>query len=307
MLELSDLSKHSDLFRKECLKGSSPFVWITASSVNNLPDPCPKVQISNSKIALVAFANSESRWSKALKRLGREAHKSGFFDYVFLMSENELRTLLSDQDLNFIETHSTGYGYWIWKPYLILNAFASNSDLDIVVYLDSGCQLNWKKKATIRFRNYISLVRDQGFLAFQLPNIERFWTDANMLRELNIDESVSDSGQIAGGVLMFRRDIGVNLCQKWLQLMQEGDHKYLLGSGQSELDGSLVQHRHDQSILSLIVKSQSSLTFIPGEEIEFEYYDEKTSDYPIWAARNPSQIRVGTNSLVGKALRKFGL
>jgi hypothetical protein len=275
--------------------------------MSNLPDPCPKVQIPNPKIALVSFANSESRWSNALKRLGREAHKSGFFDHVSLVSENELRTLLSDQDLNFIETHSTGYGYWIWKPYLILHTFATNRDIDIVVYLDSGCQLNWKKKATIRYRNYITLVRDQGFLAFQLPNIERFWTDANLLRELNIDESVSDSGQIAGGVLMFRRDIGVNLCQKWLQLMQESDHKYLLGSVPSELDGRLVQHRHDQSILSLIVKSQPNLTFIPGEEIEFEYYDKKTSDYPIWAARNSSQIRVGTNSLVRKVLRKIGL
>jgi hypothetical protein len=271
------------------------------------PDPSVRDHYSYPKICLVSFANSESRWRKALLRLGREAYKSGFFDHVSLMTERELNILLSDQDLKFIETHSTGYGYWIWKPYLILHTFATNPDIDIVVYLDAGCQLNWRKKATIRFQNYIDIVRSQGFLAFQLPNIERFWTDANLLRELNVDETVSDSGQIAGGVLMFRRDPGVNLCQQWLRLMQASDHKYLLGSGRSKLGGELVQHRHDQSLLSVIMKSQPSLMFIAGEEIEFEHYDEKTRDYPIWAARNSSQIRVGTNSIVKKVLRKFGL
>ena len=43
---------------------------------------------------------------------------------------------------DFIEKNKRGYGYWLWKSYIIKKTMDMMKDGDILLYLDSGCEIN---------------------------------------------------------------------------------------------------------------------------------------------------------------------
>ena len=46
----------------------------------------------------------------------------------------------------FILANKRGYGYWLWKPYLIMKTLEQMNDNDILVYADCGCEIESNKK-----------------------------------------------------------------------------------------------------------------------------------------------------------------
>ena len=58
-------------------------------------------------------------------------------------------TLFWNQHGDFINKNSKGYGYWIWKSYIIFKYVQEemNED-DILLYMDAGCTFNKKGKTS---------------------------------------------------------------------------------------------------------------------------------------------------------------
>jgi hypothetical protein len=51
-----------------------------------------------------------------------------------------------EQHGEFIKNNKRGYGYMLWKPYIIKKTMEHMKDGDILLYLDCGCELNNNKK-----------------------------------------------------------------------------------------------------------------------------------------------------------------
>lgn len=81
------------------------------------------------------------------------------FDEIIGMTEKDLQ---NDENFwlkhcDFISLNKRGYGYWVWKPYIIKKTLKIMDNDDILLFLDCGCELNYL--ARDKFLEYIELVK----------------------------------------------------------------------------------------------------------------------------------------------------
>ena len=203
-----------------------------------------------------------------------------------------------DIDIEFKEKYkeiwnsNKGGGYWIWKFYLILKVLEKINNNDIIVYIDSGCNINITPESKIRFNEYINMVNNSksGLLRFQLSHQEKNFTNKKTIEYFKNKFNIVDikmneyleNFQLVGGIQIIRKtQFTINFFNKVLEILNDDmnlfSDKYTL---QNE------QHRHDQSIMSLLYKHMDGDLIIDDETYFDEGFEsEKAKKYPIWASR----------------------
>jgi hypothetical protein len=156
------------------------------------------------------------------------------------------------QHSNFIQNNSRGYGYWVWKSYIIKKTMDTLNNDDILLYLDCGCEININKKIIIS--EYFELVKKDYIIGTE-TFIEKNWTKMDLLLKLDmLDDKYLNTPQHQGGTVLFK------ICDKTRTLVNQW---YELSSDYHNIDDSpsisanfncFVEHRHDQSIFSLLTK-----------------------------------------------------
>ena len=92
---------------------------------------------SHNDLNLVIFGNK--LFTNQLHRLNHEASDTRWFNNIFIETPETIGGLISEN--NNIFEYERGFGYWIWKPYIILNRLKKMKDGDILVYLDAGSSI----------------------------------------------------------------------------------------------------------------------------------------------------------------------
>ena len=177
---------------------------------------------------------------------------------------------------------SRGFGYWCWKPFVILKTLQSCQEGDIVIYLDIGCTLS--PKGTKKMQEYLTLAIKNTFVCGEIPSIEREWSKADLLRYMGAlhDTTMIDTPQRPGGVLFLcKNHQSLLFITQWLQVFY--DDFSLVDDTPSKIPNlaGFREHRHDQSVFSLLSKRHNlaPLDFITE-------FHSKSPLYPINAARN---------------------
>lgn len=245
----------------------------------------PKNINNKEKILFLSFGGGSEDYHQAVARIGKQAETFGIFDEILCYTESDLQ---KDKDFwdkhgNFISNNKRGYGYWIWKPYLIHKVITEKmNDGDIIVYIDAGCEMNIYGKK--RFSEYIELVKQNGTLAFQMDLLEKEWTKMDLLKILQMDNE--NTGQIQATMQFYKRNTqNVNLINQIYKLSTMMNYRFVNDSPSIEKnDGTFKEHRHEQSILSLLFKKNKC--FYIKDETYFHPNWENGIDYPIWTIRN---------------------
>jgi hypothetical protein len=94
-----------------------------------------------SNIAVVSFA-TQPEWNGAKFRLKRQMKKIFPTAKLWVAAEEDLEEIgfLHEHNL-FIRENPRGFGLWIWKPRIILEAMERFPNSKIILYLDAGCEL----------------------------------------------------------------------------------------------------------------------------------------------------------------------
>lgn len=152
-----------------------------------------------------------------------------------------------------------GAGFWIWKPPIILDAFQYS---DLVCYLDASTRF------LVDPRPLLESV--DKFLSVQTVFQNSHYTKRDCFHYMGCDEEKYwNACQVWAGVTLVRRAM-IPMVEEWGQYCQ--DARIVTDApntcGLSNYPG-LVEHRHDQSILTnLVVKYQlptvSTTQFIDG-------------------------------------------
>ena len=185
-------------------------------------------------IHFITFGGGHTAYEAAGIRLCTQATESNWFKTINFFNIESLRTLDPPwfvKHVNFIQNNPRGFGYWIWKPKLILENLARLPANDILVYLDSGCEIN--ALAYKVFTIYLDLANQSNFLAFYLPNevthCIQIWTKRYLLNyfktkfKISIDESKS---QIEGGIQIIKNNSETRMFfQQWAELIVEEDYR----------------------------------------------------------------------------------
>jgi hypothetical protein len=191
------------------------------------------------------FENSRLRLNESARKWGiSEIRSYDFEDIRSTPFYNSNREIL-DQ--------SAGLGYWLWKPYIIRATLETLSEGDVLVYCDSGIEI-------IRPPDpLLSICREQQpVVLFGNGNhLNSMWTKRDCFVLMDCDSELYWRAlQCDAGCCLFRKtDVALQFVEEWERYACD---KRILTDisntcGKPNLP-DFVAHRHDQSILSLLVQ-----------------------------------------------------
>jgi hypothetical protein len=256
------------------------------------------------RYVFLTFGDGSLGWRNAARRLAGQARRSGLFvDVVYHNRRSLLQAIPELAERNF-QKNVRGFGYWVWKPYMV-NHYLQNfkDDVDGIAYLDAGCTINATSESLLRFRKYMEWSQSSGGLCFQMNLPEQVWTKEDLLAELRASETARKTGQIVATVFLLNKSKGQILSSRWLELALKS---HLLDDSPSRLENhrDYIEHRHDQSIFSLLAKELQIKT-IPDETAFHPGVDgDKTYEsLPVWATRHRSRMNSLSMNFVVRAIR----
>lgn len=244
---------------------------------------------------LVSFGSSYN-YKGANKRLYNQATQwkdqdAPVFESVNIFDESELinnHQPFCQTHVHHINCNPRGFGYWIYKSYLISHVMKSLPEDDIVVWIDSGCQLNYE--ALPRLKEYVDMANTSGIVCFDVGMPEQQWTKMDtMHRILGESRDHFNTGQLISGIVFWKNNqFNRDLVNEWYQLCMADNYIYATDvASKIPNQPMFVEHRHDQSILSLLIKKHGK--YMPlKDETYFKNWHVDGKDYPIWATRNNS-------------------
>jgi hypothetical protein len=206
------------------------------------------------QIHFCTFGNTEL-YTRSLEILREEAEKSGYFNTVNVYTEVDI----PEEYHSFIKENKRGYGYWIYKPLLLLDMFYKTKAGDVIVYADAGCGISTTKEARENWNSWIHDVttHDSHIVSFQTPHTEEKYTKAELfhLMECNEDKYKKTGIFQASVQIYMNTSENISLIQEQLRIMKYDKYHYLSDApSYIKNPDTFLDHRHDQSILSLLYK-----------------------------------------------------
>jgi len=203
-------------------------------------------------------------YEKAFDRIKRQAINSNFFTSIDIY--NETNTPGIEIHVDFIKKNKRGYGYWFWKPLVILDMMNKYEKDSIIIYADAGCEIIKNEKTTVLFNKYISDVKNHSShrLGFVNNHNEYMWTKQDLFDYIKSDNEHKKSKQLCGGIqILLNTESNKKLMQEWLEIMTIDNYHYV-NDNPSILKNhpNFKEHRHDQSVISLLKKKYG---FCPEE------------------------------------------
>ncbi len=215
---------------------------------------------------------SDSSMSESARRLEKQAYDLNIYDRILIANETSLNTAFREQFSSKLISGSRGYGYWCWKPQIIMQTLNEMDEEDILQYSDAGCHLNGKGIKRLLEYFDIALKEDTGILGFQYKTPEpplgdngilysvrndSQWTKGDLFDHFNARENhlIVDTPMVAAGVIFIRKcPRSVRIIQSWLDVFLFDFSLIDDTPSNSKNINGFVEHRHDQSIFSILAK-----------------------------------------------------
>ena len=244
------------------------------------------------KVWFVTFA--DSRMKQPLRRIRRQAMEMGFSqDRILAMTEKDLGDDFKEKMSSHLVKGSRGYGYWCWRPNVVLQALRKMEEGEILLYTDAGCHLN--PHGLPRLREYLKMVDEAELLAFQgrsllgtakYDPLHHFnhigqWTKGDVLDYFGVRENVEvlKSGQYSGGVFLVKKTKRSVAFYERYQAIAENHFSFFDDTpSKTRNTPEFREHRHDQAVFTLLCMKEGVKTL-------------STCEYGVYAQLAPEQYR----------------
>jgi len=233
---------------------------------------------------LMTFASSE--WEKASRRLEKQASSLAEFASIRIWTERELDSAIFNPVRHYLRAENRGFGFFLWKPLIVLDELRSLKDGEFLFYIDSGCHLN--KRGRRRFNAYLSALNssreDVLVFEFRLPALDVLdpgpfsvfeglndlaYAKSEVLREfltLGLTKKDFESASIQGGILLIQKSPkSVKLIEKWAEYARKRPELFDESLDKGGEGAQFIAHRHDQAVLSLLAKKYGVATLSAAE------------------------------------------
>lgn len=239
------------------------------------------------KVRLVSFADGSFRTRKA--KFIAEGEAIDLFDEIQVHDSSTLPAEFARRHSDFMACNNRGYGYWIWKPQIVLEALKASGANDLVVYSDVGFTI--QAEGRLRMSEYLDIARASyfGMLSFDNTHIEYNWTKRDLACRLKVndDPTIMATSQISSGFFVIR-PTGSNfeLMREWCEIAVEDNYRYSDDSPSiAENDTRFFEHRHDQSIGSLLRKKRGTTLSHYDVQTYDQAFERRRPNLPMLATR----------------------
>ena len=285
------------------------------------------------KAWFVTFADSRMR--QPLRRIVRQAEEIGFScDRILAFTEKNLDDSFVNTMKDHLQIGTRGYGYWCWRPQVVLQALRQMSDGEMLLYCDVGCHLN--PKGLPRLREYLTMVDECEILAFQgrsLIGTSRYdplhhfnsigaWTKGDVLDYFGVRDNreLLSSGQYSGGVFLVKKTPRtISFYERYLSIAKEHFEFFDDSPSFAPNEQGFVEHRHDQAVFTLLcmeigVKTLSTCEYGVYAHLAPDCYRgdrawsrgsfDDMEDFPVHAMRDTT---FGWKAYLPRPVRQFGI
>ena len=233
--------------------------------------------LKSNKIILLSFASNDLK--KSIFRFKKQAQETKFYDGIRIIT-------YADLDTNFkltlkkllLDGKKRGFGYFMWKPYLVKKILEEINYGDIINYMDIGFHLLKENKK--KFEDYLKFINeeDNWILTFQyhnqmeekLKNIsfpyreERKYSKGDLLDFFGFynNSSVTETPQYMAGCFFIKKSKkSISFINEWLDIFYKRFD--LVDDTDSKLKNlnGFLENRHDQSVFSLLCKKYNLQSF----------------------------------------------
>jgi hypothetical protein len=182
------------------------------------------------------------------------------FDEINVYTADDLikDTSFWKQHSNFIINNRRGFGYWIWKPYLIKKKMEELNDGDIILYLDSRIIIKPDEKQYLL--QYIDIVKEKKILYSDIHKTSEFmYNKMDLIYKLNMQNNdlISSTYQCEANIQL------IYVCKETRELINT-IYNYACVYYNIDDTPSIIpnhpifkDHRHDQSLFSLLIKKNN--------------------------------------------------
>ncbi len=216
--------------------------------------------IRSCRVHFVTYGDDNFKSSRA--RIVTEAGTTGWFVTRRYYTPDDIGDLFREHG-HFIKNHERGGGFWIWKPYIIL-ARLTEHDVqpgEYIVYADAGCSISPASIECFAANMKLLSSSRSDFLRWSAGLPERHWTKKDLLHCFGANPEHPHPDQLLSGLIVLRKTKqSIRAVAEWYRIAIS-DNYHLIDDSPSmaEEDPEFRQHRHDQSIFSLIGKRDGHL------------------------------------------------
>ena len=234
---------------------------------------------------LVSFADGAFKARAA--PFAAQAEQLSAFDAIRVYDREQLPPEFLRQHGDYLR--GRGFGYWIWKPVVILEALSACDDGDLVTYMDAGFSPNPAGRPRMTEYYGICQGHPDRMLSFQNVHTENLWTKSDLAVRLGVldrPEIIATSQLGAGMMIMANTASNRDLMREWAAIAVEQDYHFSDDSPSVEPNHPKFRgHRHDQSISSLLRKLRgTAITHYEVQSYAGEI-DRMQKRVPFWKSR----------------------
>ena len=200
----------------------------------------------------ISFANE--RYYKSLELLEKTSYDPGKVDLFIGYTFESIKNSEFFKKNHYILSKPRGAGYWIWKPYIILETFNKLQEGDIVIYSDAGLSVIDNLNPLFEIAQTLP---NGGIVLFQVPggHLIRTWTKRDCYVLTECDEEKYYNHPILNGALSLwvKNENTINFLNIWQKYIRDPrivtDEPNMCGKPNIQ---GFKEHRHDQCALTLL-------------------------------------------------------
>ncbi len=208
------------------------------------------------KSYFLTYASSE--FERNARLLAASASRCGFSGVYCLGPEILAGTDFAERNKGIL-CEGRGGGYWLWKPYIIKKYVMKLKQDEVLFYSDAGRSSYYKFSRLPSKLLEQAIHNDKGFIpGVAIPHLGPIakWTKRDCLQIMDADtpEIYNRTVVQATWSVWTKTEHAIEFLSKWLGYCEDPrcltDTPNLLGKSNFQ---SFVDHRHDQSISSILV------------------------------------------------------
>lgn len=228
-------------------------------------------------IYLTNFADAKFKPSQKFN--SRTAIKIGGVNYAFEYGPESIDSVFYSKHQKILDL-PRGCGYWLWKPYIILDALNKIKLNDVLIYSDSGSHFINKATPLSTLPNDFN----QDIVPFELELPEAHWTkrDAFVRMEADTLNFAKSNQRLASFIVIKKSNFAIEFINDYLSyccdplIITDSPNETVLPNYEG-----FKEHRHDQSVLSLLTKKYNLMAFRdPSQWGNSRIGEFENSNYP---------------------------
>jgi hypothetical protein len=207
----------------------------------------------------VHISFGDNKYKKSLELLEKTSLENGTEEFTAYSKDWLFSTefYTNSKRNQYILNQPRGAGYWIWKPYIILETFKTLEDSDIVLYSDAGL------KVIDNLNPLYELAQTDpngGKILFKLPAVgvlhhkAKTWTKKDAFVLMGCDEEKYWNANMGNGAVSLWKKTNENIdfLNEWLEYLRDPRISTDSYNETGKNDPSFRDHRHDQSVLTIL-------------------------------------------------------